>query len=62
MITTKLDLLEVHLNGKLCLNLYSVAAQDTSCTIRLLAKFEFPAQVLIKLALIVYQWYFISSI
>ena len=36
--------LGICLCGKLCVNFHSVAVKDTSCTIRLLAKFEFPAR------------------
>ena len=39
MMMNKFALLEVRLCGKLC-----VAVKDTSCTIRLLAKFEYPAR------------------
>ena len=36
--------LEARRTGKLCVNFHSVAVKDKSYSIRLLAKFEFPAQ------------------
>ena len=44
MIMKKGHVLEVCLCDKLCVNFHSVALKDTSCMIRLLAKFEFPAR------------------
>ena len=37
-------ILGIRLCGKLCVNFHSVAVTDTSYTIRLLAKFEFPVR------------------
>ena len=45
MIMKKIDFSEVHQCVKLRVNFHPVAVRDdTSCTIRLLAKFEFPAR------------------
>ena len=38
------DFLEVHLSDKLCVKFHNVAVKNKSCTVRLLAKFEIPAQ------------------
>ena len=48
MIIKKFDFLEVRRSGKLCVNFHSVAMKDKSYSIRLLAKFEFPARALNK--------------
>ena len=43
MIIKKVLFLEVRLNDKYRVNFHSVAMKDKPCTVRLLAKFEFPA-------------------
>ena len=40
----KSDVLEVGLCGKLCVKFHFVPVKDTSCTIRLLVKFELPTR------------------
>ena len=44
MIFKKFDFLENHPCGRLCVNFRSVPVKDKPCSIRLLAKFEFPAR------------------
>ena len=44
MVRENLDSLEVRLCDTLCVNFHSAAVKDTSCTIKLLAKFELPTR------------------
>ena len=44
MIVNKFDFFDIRLYGKLCVNFHYVTVKDTSCTIRLLAKFELLSQ------------------
>ena len=51
MIPKKFDFSHVRLRSNLRVDFHSVAVKDTSCTVRLLGKFELPARASNKICL-----------